>query len=94
VAEAAVAPCAAPAGAKVGDLQILPQLPYYADPAQLRLSRDDPAQLRLSSDAPSWAKLLVLLDAATPNRDPTKPPPASPAPGNANFPVWLPLVAR
>lgn len=84
VAQAAVAPCAAPAEAKIGDLQVEPQLPYYADSAQLRLSRD----------APSLARLLTTLDPSTPNRSSDKPGPQTPYQGPARFSVYLPLAAR
>lgn len=83
-ADLAIAPCVAPANAAAGALQIEPQLPYYANPNQLRFSRD----------APAWPELLLQLDSGTPNRDPSRQGPATPNQGRTGARVFLPQVTQ
>jgi hypothetical protein len=86
VAFAALAPCVARATAKVGDLQIEPQLSYYVRPEQLRFSS--------AEGAPAWAALLARLDRTTLNRNPNRPPIQSPFPAASRASVYLPLLRR
>jgi hypothetical protein len=83
---AALAPCVAPATARVGDLQIEPQLSYYVRPEQLRFSGVE--------GAPAWAALLARMDPTILNRAANQPRIQSPFLATSHKLVYLPLARR